>query len=280
MRRGLGKLSKIESIMSEFAVIAQNDESKWDDVKGDLYHYPSRYKGILTPGCKIIYYKGRMRNKSFSSYRLSPEAHYFGVGVIGDSINDPESTKKDRYCEILEYQEFEEAVSSKIGDAYLEKIPESKKSNYWRDGVRQISRKIYEKFLAPVQIREYTLSLPNENNELESYGLIEGKKKVRFSSYYERNPFYRNKAIEIHKLSCFVCGFNFEKSFGELGKGYIHIHHNKPISETGPTRINPQTDLAPLCPNCHAMIHRNKNRTLSIEELRAIIEKQTGAVAT
>lgn len=261
--------------MSNYAVIVQNDESKWDDVKGDLYHYPSTYRGILTPGCKIIYYKGKMFNKSFLPYRLSPEAHYFGIGIIGDSIDDPESSKKDRYCEILEYQEFEEAVPIKIGDAYLEDIPESKKSNYWRFGVREISKKSYEKILSPVQIKGYTLSLPNENNELESYGLIEGKKKARFSSYYERNPFYRNKAIEIHKLSCLGCGFNFESFYGELGKGYIHVHHNKPISETGPTRINPQTDLAPLCPNCHAMIHRNKNHTLSIVELKEIIKNQT-----
>ena len=27
--------------MAEFAVIAQNDESKWDDIKGDLYHFPN-----------------------------------------------------------------------------------------------------------------------------------------------------------------------------------------------------------------------------------------------
>ena len=27
------------SIMSESAVIVQNDESEWDDVKGDHYHY-------------------------------------------------------------------------------------------------------------------------------------------------------------------------------------------------------------------------------------------------
>ena len=49
--------------MSDFAVIVQNDESKWDDVKGDLYRFPQIYKGILTPGCKIIYYKGKMKDK-------------------------------------------------------------------------------------------------------------------------------------------------------------------------------------------------------------------------
>jgi putative restriction endonuclease len=51
--------------MSNYAVITQNDSSAWDDVKGDLYHYPSTYKSILAPGCKIVYYKGRITDKAF-----------------------------------------------------------------------------------------------------------------------------------------------------------------------------------------------------------------------
>ncbi len=122
--------------MSECAVIAQNDESKWDDTKGDLYHYPSTYKNILTKGCRVIYYKGRLKNKAYLPNRLSADPHYFGVGTVGDSIEDPESTKKDLYCEILEYSEFDTAVPIKIDEQYLEEIPESKKTNYWRFGVR------------------------------------------------------------------------------------------------------------------------------------------------
>jgi predicted HNH restriction endonuclease len=79
--------------MTQFAVIAQNDESSWDDVKGDLYHFPDTYQKILEPGCKIIYYKGKMTNKAFASKRLSAGPHYFGVGVIGDSIVDPDSER-------------------------------------------------------------------------------------------------------------------------------------------------------------------------------------------
>lgn len=57
--------------MSDYAVIVQNDESKWDDIKGDLYNYPSTYKSILTPGCRVVYYKGNMKNAAFASHRLS-----------------------------------------------------------------------------------------------------------------------------------------------------------------------------------------------------------------
>jgi predicted HNH restriction endonuclease len=257
--------------MRKYAVIVQNDESKWDDVKGDLYHYPSTYKNILTNGCNVIYFKGKMTNKAFLPYRLSTEPHYFGAGIIGDSIEDPGSLKKDRYCEILEYREFENAVPIKVSNAYIEEIPESKKANYWRFGVREISQNIYDKILAQANFKVYKVSLPKNDGELESYNFIEGKKRERFSSYYERNPFYRNKAIEIHGLFCMVCGFNFEKIYGDLGRGFIHVHHNKPVSESGGTRINPKTDMSVLCPNCHSMIHKNKSHTLTVVELKEMI---------
>ena len=257
--------------MSEYAVIVQNDESEWDDVKGDLYNYPSTYKNILTKGCKVIYYKGRLKNKAFIPFRLSPDPHYFGIGIVGDSILYRDSKKKDFYCEILEYREFDKAVPIKIENEYLEKIPESKKSNYWRFGVREINKEIYENILNHTSLKYYSIVLPKEHDELESYVLIEGKKKQRFTSYYERNPFYRNKAIEIHGLSCMVCGFDFEETYGSLGRGYIHVHHNKPVSESGPTYLNPHTDMSILCPNCHSMIHRNKSQTLTIGELKKMI---------
>ena len=36
--------------------------------------------------------------------------------------------------------------------------------------------------------------------------------------------------------------------------------------------INPVTDLVPLCPNCHAMIHRgNEARPLPVDDLRKML---------
>src|SRR5262245_1576997 len=129
--------------MAIYAVIVQNDESQWDDVKGDLYHYPATYQAILRPGCQIVYYKGKMTDTKYASQRLSPDPHYFGIGVIGDSILDPDSAKKDRYCEVLEYREFEKAVPIRADGALLEQIPESKRTNYWRFGVRAVSKDVY-----------------------------------------------------------------------------------------------------------------------------------------
>ncbi len=256
--------------MQQYAIIVENDESQWDDRTGITYHYPNRYRQILKVGTLVIYYKGRIQNKAFSKDRLSNDPHYFGTGVIGESIPDDQSSKKDWYCSIESYTEFSAPVLSKRDDDYLEPIPESKKSNYWRDGVRQVTQKTYENILKLADERPPVTKLPDLSGELESYTKLEGMKKERYTTYYERNPFYRKKALEIHGYSCMVCSFNFEDAFGELGKGFVHVHHNKPVSESVATVIDPKTDLSVLCPNCHAMVHRKKSYTLDVEELKQI----------
>ena len=71
------------------------------------------------------------------------------------------------------------------------------------------------------------------------------------------------------------CDFNFEKVYEEMGKGFIHVHHIIPLSKSSPTRINPRTDLVVLCPNCHCMVHRDKENTLSLLDLKTILEKNS-----
>ena len=91
---------------------------------------------------------------------------------------------------------------------------------------------------------------------------------------HERNINARNKCIQSKGTKCFVCGFDFEKTYGELGKGFIHIHHVTPISNRdGRYEIEVEKELFPVCPNCHAMLHSRKDSTLSIEELKLIIQQ-------
>jgi predicted HNH restriction endonuclease len=69
-------------------------------------------------------------------------------------------------------------------------------------------------------------------------------------------------------FQCCVCGFDFEKTYGRLGKEFIEAHHVIPVSEGGQreTRI---TDLRPVCSNCHRMLHRGLG--ISIEDLRQLM---------
>lgn len=114
---------------------------------------------------------------------------------------------------------------------------------------------------------------PEEDNNTE---LIEGASKKVSVNKYERSPKARNLAINYHGTNCVVCGFCFEDYYGEIGKDYIHIHHIIPLNvKKEEYRINYKKDLVPVCPNCHAMLHRKVDgKDITISELKKIIVKK------
>lgn len=113
---------------------------------------------------------------------------------------------------------------------------------------------------------KYFVDFPDEIDDSED--IAEGAKSRVVVNKYERDQVARQKCIEIYGLSCVVCGFNFEEKYGSLGAGFIHVHHLKPLSEIGESYIvNPKNDLRPVCPNCHAMLHRNKY-VIEIKDLK------------
>lgn len=120
-------------------------------------------------------------------------------------------------------------------------------------------------------------------DDLESFkeeeGVLEGGRKERLLSYFERDPKLRADAIKIHGTSCIACGFNFEAAYGVRGKNYIEVHHIVPISTLPePSTIDPRNDLTVLCSNCHRMVHRKRDNPLSIDELvKVIAENRHGA---
>lgn len=90
---------------------------------------------------------------------------------------------------------------------------------------------------------------------------------------YERNVKARKACLEKYGYICRICNENLEDKYGELGKEFIHVHHIVPLNEIKKEyKINPITDLIPVCPNCHAIIHR-KNPAYTPEKIIAILRK-------
>lgn len=115
-------------------------------------------------------------------------------------------------------------------------------------------------------------SLPEELLHPELYP--EGARRTITVSAYERDPRAREACVKHFGAICYVCGFNFEKKYGALGKGYIHVHHLRPFAPKDPQRrTNPVTDLRPVCPNCHGMLHR-KNPPIPVGTLKKIVESE------
>jgi len=107
----------------------------------------------------------------------------------------------------------------------------------------------------------------------ESMEVYEGIRKTIQVNKYERSTVARARCIENRGTTCTICGFDFEKVYGEVGKGFIHVHHIVPIHTIGENyKINYETDLIPVCPNCHAMLHKKfGDREVSISELKNLI---------
>jgi 5-methylcytosine-specific restriction enzyme A len=91
---------------------------------------------------------------------------------------------------------------------------------------------------------------------------------------YERDPVARAACLAEYGHACVVCEIDFGEDYGELGEGFIHVHHITPLSKLGSDyQLVPERDLAPVCPNCHSMLHRT-DPPLSIQQLASIYDSQ------
>jgi 5-methylcytosine-specific restriction protein A len=72
----------------------------------------------------------------------------------------------------------------------------------------------------------------------------------------------RQECINFHGTVCKICGFDFEKIYGEIGKEFIEVHHIESITTLSRhdeyAGTNPIKDLIPVCSNCHSMLHRKR----------------------
>lgn len=128
---------------------------------------------------------------------------------------------------------------------------------------------------AGVQSSESTVVYPDEVTA-DQRSFVEGATKQVLVNQYERDVAARSACIKHWKPICYVCGFDFHKTYGEMGLGFIHVHHLIDIASIGKEyQVNPRKDLRPVCPNCHAMLHTQRP-ALDIEVLRAQVLARSG----
>ena len=88
---------------------------------------------------------------------------------------------------------------------------------------------------------------------------------------YERDRRARKACLNHWGHRCVVCRFSFAERYGPLGEDYIHVHHTVELSLAPPDyQVDPVTDLRPVCPNCHAMLHRTRPAT-TVEGLKRLL---------
>lgn len=120
----------------------------------------------------------------------------------------------------------------------------------------------------------YDVDYPEDDDKLYEGALV----KV-MANKYERNQKARRECVAQKGYKCLVCGCDFETTYGEIGKGFIHVHHVVPISSIGKEyELDVDKDLVPVCPNCHYMLHR-KDPPYTIEELKDMFKSKVPIIS-
>lgn len=126
--------------------------------------------------------------------------------------------------------------------------------------------------VAPLPAESATF-FPEELDPDQTYA--EGASQQVLVNRYERNSKARAACVAHWKCKCFVCDLVFAEAYGERGVGFIHVHHRTPMSTVDKKYVvDPVADLLPVCPNCHAMLHRGE--VMAPEDLRRIVQSRKG----
>ena len=125
-----------------------------------------------------------------------------------------------------------------------------------------------------LQIQEETERGLTFSDPSEEYCDVEGRLRLKRHVTKERSGrLIRAFKSQLTDYSCSVCGFSFERIYGELGRGFIEAHHTTPIAALTEQTIMSVSDLIAVCSNCHRMLHRS-NSPLSAKDLKSAIKSQ------
>lgn len=137
---------------------------------------------------------------------------------------------------------------------------------------QQLPRQEY--WMAGTPHRERPVASPPEEI-LSGSAFLEGSVTRIAVNRYERDPHAREACITHYGARCFACGFDFGAIYGQVVDGFIHVHHLKALSAIGAQyEVDSIRDLRPVCPNCHAVIHR-REPPYSIEEMITLLQQNS-----
>lgn len=199
------------------------------------------------------------------------KAYASQIGLILETTHPPLNLEIGRYAKrIAEHYDINFTARNtekyKFWDLFF---------NGWNEGTKfvwQLRSELIEALIATGLTGEeiYPEELPTENTK----ELFEGIQRTVIVNAYERNSKARQLCVKHWKAICAVCSFNFENIYGEIGKGFIHVHHLTPIAQIGKAyQVDPINDLIPVCPNCHSMLHREEP-PLTIDKLKALLNNK------
>lgn len=251
---------------------------------GEVYEYFKKQRGrALGETCK----KATKPGDLYLFYFGKPQFKIAGLAVCAHAHDPKDSRKRDGashkkmfFCDFDLLHHCRKPVTA-------DELRTNEFFNSWwktkpfRGGPKTIRPNVAAALLELIATRE-----PKVANLLRGYidldaipkkdatrGALEGTLYELLSTQRVRSQMLRDSKIRHSMdandghLPCEVpgCRFDFFQTYGELGRGFAHVHHRRSLAERKTVRTT-LADLAIVCANCHAMIHR-RGRCRSLQRL-------------
>jgi len=170
------------------------------------------------------------------------------VEILFDTFIFPDKKEKFLNLKFLE-NNFNIFWTRNQSGTKLENLKFSKLEMVWR----KFSNRSFKRVKS-----EFSKNNPEFVNKVKKgKEFYEGEKYEHTINSYRRDSNARDLCISFHGYKCCICKKKMEELYGKLGKNFVHVHHLKLISASKKKyKINGIKDLRPVCPNCHAIIHR------------------------
>ena len=217
--------------------------------------------------------------------RLRAEAHFVPdtfAGLLVRRMSDNLITDPTRWSTYIDQRADRVGITIRVDDQVIE--PADAPETQWRSieiecvthfERRDLSDSRRSAFVEVAGTCLALVLLALENTPVPSADVgeteLEGASVHSRTTRYERSPANRLRCLQYWGRTCWVCDFDFSSVYGNLGAGFIEVHHLTPLATAeGPVEIDPTRDLVPLCSNCHSMVHRHSVlHPLPPDQLRA-----------
>jgi len=266
--------------MTTYLLAWNPDKWQWDDIENDIAlitekgfcadRWSSGVTRKIQPNDRIFLIKlGRQTPRGivasgWATSEVTQDIHWqdisrlaYYVDIHFDTIINPSQES------IFPIERLQEGIFARVNwtpRASGKSIPEDVAEQLETDWAKFLNREI------PVIQTVYPDEIDNDRT------FQEGTHKLVTVNVYERNPEARAICIQRYGVVCSVCGIDFKKKYGDIGKGFIHVHHLEPLAIRKGYELNPIRDLRPVCPNCHAMLHKRKPEPYTIDELKNLVK--------
>ncbi len=173
---------------------------------------------------------------------------------------------------------LEKPLAKKYFGRFLIEPYESKFFTYYFFDEIKTNGRIQKSFLNRISkktewLMKATVSaLEIESNTNEDYP-YENRKIVSQHIRRERSKKLADEVKLRDGFKCKVCDFDFQNTYGELGRGFAEAHHTTALSKLRGKVKNSKEDLITVCSNCHRMLHKMKGEENDYKELRKRVLK-------